>query len=220
VSSVHGAGDPTATSVGGHLEIAALIDARDGRAGERVRVHLAACATCRAQLEATHQLRARLRALPAVPPPRDRWPEVRRGIVAVIGRRRRRQVLSALAVAAGLIALLWSGMAISERSARQRESARLRAHLAELREQSQLLDAELRNLATRATSSAQAEALILLQDGLERIDAELAGGPEVPSAPELEPEELVDRIALLSRRLELQGVMVQVHHAPLRIGAL
>ncbi|MEP6571785.1 MAG: hypothetical protein ABJD11_03785 [Gemmatimonadota bacterium] len=52
------------------------------------REHLAACPACQAELERLHQRVARLRALPTVAPARDRWPEVRRRVVA---ERRRRQ---------------------------------------------------------------------------------------------------------------------------------
>ncbi|HVS62867.1 MAG TPA: hypothetical protein VMT85_05085 [Thermoanaerobaculia bacterium] len=208
------------TASGAHLETAELIEARDGRASDGCREHLASCARCREELEASHQLRARLRALPASSPPRDRWPEVRRRIAGMRRRRRVGRSLFGLAAAAAVIAVMWGGAAASERAAGEREIARLRAHLAELHEQSQLLDAELRALSTRSTTNAQAQALILLEDGLERIDAELASTAPKASAGELGTEALVDRIVLWSGRLELQEIMVQVRHTPLRIGAI
>src|SRR3989449_4798663 len=49
-----------------------------GEGSAWARQHVAGCAACRAELEALYQRVARLKALPARRPARDRWPAVRR----------------------------------------------------------------------------------------------------------------------------------------------
>jgi hypothetical protein len=62
-----------------HLSMDALLNLREtglepGDAGARD--HLQDCAVCRGELERLHQRVARLKALPALRPSRDRWPQV------------------------------------------------------------------------------------------------------------------------------------------------
>ena len=59
-----------------------------GEGSAWARQHVAGCAACRAELEALYQRVARLKALPARRPARDRWPAVRD---AVLDERRRRR---------------------------------------------------------------------------------------------------------------------------------
>src|SRR2546425_9771643 len=49
---------------------------RAGEASVWARRHITTCAACRAELEALYQRVAQLKALPALHPPRDRWPAV------------------------------------------------------------------------------------------------------------------------------------------------
>src|SRR5437016_577815 len=70
------------------------------------RQHVAGCAACRAELEALYQRVARLKALPARRPARDRWPAVRDAVLDERRRRRERWGVSGLAAAAALAGLL------------------------------------------------------------------------------------------------------------------
>ena len=57
-------------------ELTALRDAGAEPGSAAAREHLDACAICQAELDRLHQRVARLRALPALRPSRDRWPAV------------------------------------------------------------------------------------------------------------------------------------------------
>ncbi len=62
-----------------HLTMAQLVALREPGSdlGDAMaRRHLDGCPTCQAELERLHQRVARLKALPTLRPPRDRWPEV------------------------------------------------------------------------------------------------------------------------------------------------
>ena len=62
-----------------HLSMEALLSLREAGlepGGAAAREHLEACPDCRAELERLHQRVARLKALPALRPARDRWPQV------------------------------------------------------------------------------------------------------------------------------------------------
>src|SRR5437879_10804298 len=61
-----------------------------GEGSAWARQHVAGCAACRAELEALYQRVARLKALPARRPARDRWPAVRDAVLAERRRRRER----------------------------------------------------------------------------------------------------------------------------------
>src|SRR5256884_6998424 len=95
------------------------------------RQHVAGCAACRAELEALYQRVARLKALPARRPARDRWPAVRAAALAERRRRHNRWGLWSLAAAAavaGLIVLrpIWTNrLDAAELAPVKRRSARL-----------------------------------------------------------------------------------------------
>ena len=74
-----------------HLSMEALLSLREaGRepGDAAAQEHLETCAACRAEHERLHQRVARLKALPALRPTRDRWPQVAARVRA--GRRARR----------------------------------------------------------------------------------------------------------------------------------
>jgi hypothetical protein len=94
-----------------HLSMDALVSLRetgvepgDGAA----RAHLQECPVCQAELERLHQRVARLKALPALRPSRDRWPNVAARVTAV--RRQRRMRIGALI---GLAAAASIALAVS-----------------------------------------------------------------------------------------------------------
>src|SRR5262245_2809973 len=81
---------------------------RAGEASVWARRHITTCAACQAELEALYQRVAQLKALPALRPPRDRWPVVQAALRAAQSRRRRAwgTWTGSLALAATLAALL------------------------------------------------------------------------------------------------------------------
>src|SRR5258708_24738776 len=62
---------------------------RAGEASVWARRHITTCAACHAELEGLYQRVAQLKALPALHPPRDRWPAVQAVLRAERPRRRR-----------------------------------------------------------------------------------------------------------------------------------
>ncbi len=79
-----------------------------GEASVWARRHITTCATCQAELEGLYQRIAQLKALPALRPPRDRWPVVRSALRAQRSRRRRTwgAWTGSLALAATIAAVL------------------------------------------------------------------------------------------------------------------
>src|SRR2546430_15397227 len=83
-----------------HCTMEDLLALQAGEGTTWARRHLEACAACRADVEALYQRVARLKALPARRPARDRWPAVRAAALAERRRRRNRWGLWSLAAAA------------------------------------------------------------------------------------------------------------------------
>jgi hypothetical protein len=96
-----------------HLSMEALLSLREpgfepGDAAARE--HLEGCPGCRAELERLHQRVARLKALPALRPARDRWPQVAARVRAARRQRRLRTGgLVGLAAAASIALALALG---------------------------------------------------------------------------------------------------------------
>lgn len=90
-----------------HLEMEQLLALRDGEGTEFASSHVEVCSDCRRELDRLHQVRAELRALHPLAPPRDLWPRV----AAQLARRRlERRLISGgaigLAAAAALTGFL------------------------------------------------------------------------------------------------------------------
>jgi hypothetical protein len=90
-----------------HLSMEQLLQLRgpttDPGSGD-ARAHLEACPSCQAELDRLHQRVARLKALPALRPPRDAWPKVQARITAEKHRRQTRWMgIAGLAVAASVL---------------------------------------------------------------------------------------------------------------------
>src|SRR6266699_1609814 len=60
-----------------------------GEASVWARRHITTCAACQAELEGLYQRIAQLKALPALRPPRDRWPAVKSALRTQRSRPRR-----------------------------------------------------------------------------------------------------------------------------------
>jgi hypothetical protein len=179
-----------------HCTMDDLLALQAGEASVWARKHLEECAACRAELESVYQRVAQLKALPALRPPRDRWPAVRNVVIA--GRQRRRARwrgwgLAAAAAVAGLIVFRPFG-----------GGSTLHAELTQAKQQSATLESTLSAAdpdgrvvsGQEAALAAQLEDRIALVDGkLTRIDRR---GPDA---------ELVD---LWKQRVNLMQQLVQV----------
>lgn len=88
-----------------HLEMDELLALRDGEGTAAARTHMQACEECAGELERLHQVRAQLRALPGLSPPRGLWPRVAERIRR--RRVRRRFGYGAAGLAAAAVLLSW-----------------------------------------------------------------------------------------------------------------
>src|SRR5438552_678428 len=81
---------------------------RAGEASVSARRHITTCTQCQAELEALYQRVAQLKALPALRPPRDRWPAIHAALRVERSRRRRTwgTWTGSLALAATITAVL------------------------------------------------------------------------------------------------------------------
>lgn len=187
-----------------HLSMEALLSLREAGAepgDAAARSHLDACAACRTELERLHQRVARLKALPALRPARDRWPEAAARVAAERRRRRFRVgALAGLAAAASIaLGVLVGGSGPAPLGPQQIHEAMVR---------SQALESALnqyhpddRMLDGRTAGIAQE-----LEDRIARVDREL------------EMAELVERqsrdqqlLKLWRERVGLLDALVDVH---------
>lgn len=185
-----------------HLSLEELLAVRDGEGTAAARGHLESCATCRAEFERLHQVAAALRALPALRPPRDRWPAVHQRLRAARRRRRWRGagwMSLAAAAAAALMVGVWGTR--QERNTAAREPPSLDSLVAEsqrLEEALRLLDPKSRVLSGRAASSIAA-----LEDWIALLDARLDQAQE-QRADQAEIRRLwQERVRLMSQLVNL-----------------
>ena len=155
-----------------HCTMDDLLALQAGDAAVWARQHVDACASCQAELEALYQRVARLKALPALRPARDRWPAVRATILAGRLRRRGRWGLGGLAAAATLAGLI---VLRAPKPLDAAELARVKQQSATLEQALGRYDPDCRVMSGRAAVLAAA-----LEDRIALIDGELAriGPPE------------------------------------------
>src|SRR2546423_11670087 len=147
-----------------------------GEGSAWARQHVVGCAACRAELEALYQRVARLKALPARRPARDRWRAVRGAVLAERRGRRERWGVSGLAGAAALAGLLvfrpfWT------KPVDAAELARAKQESATLEQQLERYDPDARVMSGRTAALAA-----VLEDRIAIIDGELAQ-LAIPRAP-------------------------------------
>jgi ABC-type phosphate transport system auxiliary subunit len=143
---------------------------RAGEASVWARRHITTCAVCQAELEALYQRVAQLKALPALRPPRDRWPAVQ-GVLRTERSRRRRTwgawtgSLAAAAVLAGLLLLQPSV-----------QGGNLHAELSKAKQQSATLEDSLQqyDIDGRVMSGHAAALVAELEDRISILDGTLA----------------------------------------------
>jgi hypothetical protein len=166
------------------------------------REHLNQCPHCQAELQRLHQRVARLKALPALRPSRDRWPETRARFTADRRRRRTRIVgLAGLAAAASLALALAVGN-LSQPADPTMEQ------LNQAMERSQVLESALSeyNPAGRVLDGRTARIAGELEDRIARVDRQL-------EVTELLRQQAADRdlLKLWRERVGLLDALVDVH---------
>ncbi len=166
------------------------------------RDHLRSCPICQTELERLHQRVARLKALPALRPARDHWPQVAARVRAERRRRRSRiGSLAGLAIAASVaLALLLSGpRGPTGTAGREIEQAMERSRA--LESALSMFNPEGRVLDGRTAGIAQG-----LEDRIARVDRELE------MAELLEQQQRDDQLLKLWReRVGLLDALVDVH---------
>jgi len=181
-----------------HCTMDELLALRANEGSQWARQHLEACDTCRTDLDALYQRVAKLKALPALAPARDRWPAIRAQVVATRASRRRRWAASGLAAAAVLAgAIVFRGVAGQRAYAEE---------LAQAKSQSASLEAELQGYDPDArVQSGRAAALAAdIEDRIAVVDAQLSqlnGAP--PTGPQV--------VRLWQDRVNLMQQLVDVH---------
>jgi len=140
-----------------------------GEASVWARRHITTCATCQAELEGLYQRIAQLKALPALRPPRDRWPAVKSALHAQRSRRRRTwgTWTGSLALAATIAAILLIQPA---------GPGQLNAELSHVKQQSATLEDSLQqyDIDGRVLSGHAAAVVADLEDRISAVDGSLA----------------------------------------------
>jgi hypothetical protein len=184
-------------------QLLALRDAGSEPGSAEAGAHVAECAACAAELERLHQRVARMRALPGLRPPRDRFAEV---ALVVQGERRqarlRRLGVGAMALAASM-ALVVIGRDVFTPDV-ARASDQLTATMAESAALEQALQALRPD--ERVTDAYTARVAASLEDRIADLDRRLsaAQGAGTP-APEAE------LLGLWRERVGLMDALVDVH---------
>ena len=180
-----------------HCTMDDLVAVRDGEGSVWARRHVEECDICRGEMDALYQRVAQLKALPALRPPRDRWPMVRDVITAERAQRRRRWARGGLLLAAafaGLMVLLplMHGRAYAD------ELAQVKQHSAQLEDSLQQYDVD-----GRVMSGSEADLTAQLEDQIAALDGRLSQMNE----PAAHDAQLVD---LWRQRVDLMQQLVQV----------
>lgn len=144
---------------------------RAGEASVWARRHITSCAACQAELEALYQRVAQLKALPALHPPRDRWPAIQAALRVERSRRRRTwgTWTGSLALAATIAAVLLVQPPGGEQG-------KLHAELNQAKQQSATLEDSLQqyDVDGRVLSGHAAALVADLEDRISMLDGNLA----------------------------------------------
>lgn len=188
-----------------HLTMDVLVGLRDpgtepGHA--TAREHLNGCPHCQAELQRLDQRVARLKALPALRPARDRWPETRARFQAERRQRRTRMVGFTGLAAAASVAL---ALAVGDFSRPVEIDA---DQLSQVMERSQVLESALSdyNPEGRVLDGRTARIAGELEDLIARVDREL-------ELTELQRQQATDQdlLKLWRERVGLLDALVDVH---------
>jgi len=193
-----------------HLTMDTLVGLREpgNEPGQSAaREHLNGCPYCQAELERLHQRVARLKALPALRPGRDRWPETMARFNAERRQRRNRIIsLTGLATAASLAAVLSLGHMNNLNVTRPQEMTA--EQLSQVMERSQVLESALNdyNPDGRVLDGRTARIAGELEDRIARLDQQL-------EMTELQRQQASDQdlLRLWRERVGLLDALVDVH---------
>lgn len=173
---------------------------RAGEASVWARRHITTCAACQAELEALYQRVAQLKALPALHPPRDRWPAVQAVLRAERSRRRRTwgTWTGSLALAATIAAML---LVQPSRG----DQGKLYAELSQAKQQSATLEDSLQqyDIDGRVLSGHAAAVVAELEDRISMLDGTLAQREQSDQDAEL--------VKLWQERVGLMRQLVTAH---------
>jgi hypothetical protein len=189
-----------------HLSIETLVALRDPgtEPGEAAaREHLEACPLCRTEFERLHQRVARLKALPALRPSRERWPSVLNRLHAE--RRRRRFRTGGLA---GLAAAASVALALGVNGLRPRDTGLDPAEIQQAMARSQVLESALDRIdpESRVMDGQTAGIAQELEDRIARVDREL----EMAEMMEQQARD-AELLRLWRERVGLLDALVDVH---------
>src|SRR5213592_283716 len=152
-----------------HCTMDDLLALRAGEASVWARKHIETCAACRAELDALYQRVAQLKALPALRPPRDRWPAIHAALRVARSRRRRTwgTWTGSLALAATITAVLL---------VQPGQQGTLYAELSQAKQQSATLEDSLQqyDIDGRVLSGHAAAVVAELEDRISILDGTLA----------------------------------------------
>ena len=184
-------------------QLVALRDAGSEPGSAASQAHVAACPRCAAALDRLHQRVARLRALPTLRPPRDRF-----AVVAARVRQDRRQLyvrragIGALALAASLLLMVVGGDLLAPPAASA--SDQLTAVMAE----SATLEQALRQIrgSQRVTDAYTTGAATSLEDRIAELDRRLEAA-QMNGAADVD----VELLPLWRERVGLMDALVDVH---------
>jgi len=174
---------------------------RAGEASVWARRHITTCAACQAELETLYQRGAQLKALPALHPPRDRWPVIQAAVRAERSRRRRTwgTWTGSLALAATIAAVLLVQPSSGDQG-------KLYAELSQAKQQSATLEDSLQqyDLDGRVLSGHAAAIVAELDGRISRLDGKLAQRDHRGRGGDAE---------LVTLRQERVGLMRELMHA-------
>jgi hypothetical protein len=189
-----------------HLSMEALVSLRapGSEPGDATaREHLDGCDRCQAEFERLHQRVARLKALPALRPSRDRWPETAQRLRAERRARRARWMgLTGLAAAASIAI----GATVGDLS---RPSEPTAAQLHQVVERSQALESALSqyNPDGHVLDGRTARMAQELEDRIARVDREL----ELAELQQQQQAGQQELLKLWRERVGLLDALVDVH---------
>jgi len=167
-----------------------------GEASVWARRHITTCAACQAELEGLYQRIAQLKALPALRPPRDRWPAVKSALHAQRSRRRRTwgTWTGSLALAATIAGILLI-----------KPGPGLHAELSQVKRQSATLEDSLQqyDIDGRVLSGHAAAVVADLEDRISVLDGTLSQREQSAQDAEL--------VKLWQERVGLMRELVNAH---------
>jgi len=189
-----------------HLSMETLVGLREpgNEPGDAAaREHLASCTFCRAELERLHQRVARFKALPALRPARDRWPDVRDRVRAERKRHRAR-----FAGLAGLAAAASVALAVGVSTLRQPSAELAPAEIEQAMARSQVLESALDRIdpESRVLDGRTAGIAQELEDRIAQVDREL----QLAELMERQSRD-AELLRLWRERVGLLDALVDVH---------